>query len=74
MTQMQRLAQSFMPITTVPTQRNRSTKTVSDADARARRSGGPQDKALYRCGCGYAFKAEVSTSVGCPHCGTHQAW
>ena len=23
---------------------------------------------------GYAFKAEVSTSVGCPHCGTSQAW
>jgi hypothetical protein len=47
---------------------------VSAADARARRSGGPQDEALYRCTCGYAFKAEVSTSVGCPHCGTDQAW
>ncbi len=47
---------------------------VSAAQARARRSGGPQDRALYRCGCGYAFKAEVSTSVGCPHCGTAQAW
>lgn len=47
---------------------------VSAAEARARRSGGPQDEALYRCNCGYAFKAEVSTSVGCPHCGTDQAW
>ncbi|MDP9386222.1 MAG: hypothetical protein M3P50_13545 [Actinomycetota bacterium] len=47
---------------------------MSAAQARARRSGGPQDRALYRCGCGFAFKAEVSTSVGCPHCGTAQAW
>ena len=42
--------------------------------ARAKRSGGPEDRALYSCHCGYAFKAEVSTSVGCPHCGTAQAW
>jgi len=42
--------------------------------ARAKRSGGPEDRALYSCACGYAFKAEVSTSVGCPHCGTSQAW
>ena len=42
--------------------------------ARARRSGGPEDQALYSCHCGYAFKAEVSTSVGCPHCGSSQAW
>ena len=42
--------------------------------ARAKRSGGPEDRALYSCHCGYAFKAEVSTSVGCPHCGTSQAW
>jgi len=47
---------------------------VSAAQARDRRSGGPQDQALYACSCGCAFKAEVSTSVGCPHCGTHQAW
>ena len=47
---------------------------VSAADARARRSGGPQDQALYSCGCGTAFTAEVSTSVGCPHCGQAQAW
>lgn len=47
---------------------------VNAAQARARRSGGPQDQALYRCECGHAFKAEVTTSVGCPHCGSAQAW
>ncbi len=41
---------------------------------RARRSGGPQDRALYSCSCGYAFKAKVTTTVGCPHCGQTQAW
>ena len=47
---------------------------VLQTQARAKRSGGPEDRALYECGCGHAFKAEVSTSVGCPHCGTSQAW
>ena len=42
--------------------------------ADARRGGGPQDRALYSCMCGYAFTAAVSTSVDCPHCGTEQAW
>ena len=40
----------------------------------ARRAGGPEDRALYSCMCGYAFKADVTTSVDCPHCGTGQAW
>jgi rubrerythrin len=40
----------------------------------ARRGGGPEDSALYSCMCGYAFKAQVTTSVDCPHCGTEQAW
>jgi hypothetical protein len=40
----------------------------------ARRGGGPEDRALYSCMCGFAFKAAVTTSVGCPHCGTEQAW
>jgi len=40
----------------------------------ARRGGGPEDRALYSCMCGYAFKAKVSTSVDCPHCGSQQAW
>ena len=40
-----------------------------------RHSGGaPEDHALYSCGCGYVFKADVSTTVECPHCGTGQAW
>ncbi|HVL94329.1 MAG TPA: hypothetical protein VM266_00570 [Solirubrobacteraceae bacterium] len=44
------------------------------AGRQARRAGGPQDRALYTCGCGFAFTAAVSTSVGCPHCGAGQAW
>lgn len=40
----------------------------------ARRGGGPQDAALYQCDCGLRFLAAVSTSVGCPDCGHHQAW
>jgi hypothetical protein len=42
--------------------------------ARARRSGGPVDRALYSCDCGHAFKASVSTTVGCPSCGRTQTW
>lgn len=34
----------------------------------------PQDQALYTCQCGLTFEAPVSTSVGCPHCGSTQAW
>jgi hypothetical protein len=34
----------------------------------------PQDSALYTCQCGFVFEAQVSTSVGCPHCGGAQAW
>jgi hypothetical protein len=48
--------------------------SVLHSQARSKRSGGPQDRALYRCGCGYVFRASVSTTVGCPHCGTTQAW
>ena len=44
------------------------------AEQRARESGGPEDRAFYTCSCGYAFDADVSTSVTCPHCGTGQAW
>jgi hypothetical protein len=42
--------------------------------ARTKRSGGPQDRALYRCACGHEFTASVSTTVGCPSCGRTQAW
>ena len=44
------------------------------AEKRVRESGGPEDRAFYTCSCGYAFDADVSTSVTCPHCGTGQAW
>jgi hypothetical protein len=43
-------------------------------ERRARESGGPEDRAMYTCSCGYVFQAEVSTSVACPHCGAGQAW
>lgn len=42
--------------------------------ARERAAGGPEDRAAYRCACGYMFEAPVSTTVGCPHCGDTQAW
>jgi hypothetical protein len=38
------------------------------------RVGPPQDRATYGCGCGYVFQADVTTSVGCPHCGSELAW
>jgi hypothetical protein len=44
------------------------------AEKRARESGGPEDRAFYSCSCGFAFEADVSTSVSCPHCGAGQAW
>jgi hypothetical protein len=41
---------------------------------RNKRANVSQDAAVYSCSCGYVFKAAVTTSVGCPHCGTAQAW
>ncbi len=49
-------------------------RSESPETSAARRGGGPEDRALYSCMCGFAFKAAVTTSVGCPHCGTEQAW
>jgi hypothetical protein len=43
-------------------------------ERRMRESGGPDDRAVYTCSCGYVFQADVSTSVTCPHCGAGQAW
>lgn len=43
-------------------------------EARERLSGGPEDRALYHCHCGFVFEDAVTTSVGCPHCGSAQAW
>lgn len=49
--------------------------TAVYAELRAFYEGGPPlDQALYTCRCGYAFEALVSTSVGCPQCGSVQAW
>jgi rubrerythrin len=52
--------------------RPRPAQSVSQV--RARRGGGNQDRALYSCECGFAWKGEVTASPGCPHCGTPQAW
>jgi hypothetical protein len=41
---------------------------------RNKRANVSEDAATYSCECGYVFKAPVTTSVGCPHCGTAQAW
>ena len=61
-----------------PTRKNRSAPSPESvptpATRDARRGGGPEDRALYACMCGYAFQAAVTTSVDCPHCGTQQAW
>jgi hypothetical protein len=70
------------PATTSTLPRRASTARVATgrqdsalhSQARAKRSGGPLDRALYRCGCGHAFTASVSTTVGCPRCGQSQAW
>jgi len=43
-------------------------------ERRWREAGGPEDRALYTCSCGYAWEASVSASVSCPHCGAAQAW
>ena len=54
----------------------RRTEPIDDLadERRARESGGPDDRAVYTCSCGYVFEADVSTSVACPHCGAGQAW
>ena len=51
-----------------------ATAPSSAARKRRREAGAPQDEAVYSCSCGYVFEAQVSTSVGCPHCGGTQAW
>ena len=54
--------------------RKRAKPTVSLGRERNQRANVNQDSALYNCACGYIFKAAVSTEVGCPHCGSAQAW
>ena len=56
-----------------PPQRRAFARDLAD-ERRMRASGGPTDTAQYTCACGYVFKAAVSTSVTCPHCGAGQAW
>jgi hypothetical protein len=53
---------------------HRTTTIEPPETSAARRGGGPEDQALYACMCGFAFTAAVTTTVGCPHCGTEQAW
>jgi hypothetical protein len=48
--------------------------SAGTAARRRREAGAPQDQAMYSCACGFVFEAQVSTSVGCPHCGDSQAW
>lgn len=50
------------------------TTEATGGTRRRRESGGLQDEAVYTCECGFVFHAPVSTSVGCPHCGSAQAW
>ncbi len=45
-----------------------------DVESRVREAGGPEDSAHYTCSCGMVFRASVSASVACPHCGGHQDW
>jgi hypothetical protein len=52
----------------------RAQTTASPGRERNKRANVNQDAALYSCSCGYVFKAAVTTSVGCPHCGSAQAW
>ena len=53
---------------------SRAQGTVSPGRERNKRANVSQDAATYSCSCGYIFKAAVTTSVGCPHCGSSQAW
>jgi hypothetical protein len=50
------------------------TTPAHTAASRRRQASAPEDTALYSCGCGFVFAAQVSTSVDCPHCGGTQAW
>jgi hypothetical protein len=71
---MQLTSRRHQPLSTGLLQVPSAARRRSYAQARAKRSGGPVDQALYSCSCGYAFKAPVTTTVGCPHCGQTQAW
>jgi hypothetical protein len=53
-----------------PARRN----VMPTSQVRARRGSGVEDRALYSCECGFAWKGEVTASPCCAHCGTPQAW
>lgn len=57
-----------------PARRAPEPSALPVSQVRARRGGGPEDRALYSCECGFAWTGEVTASPGCPHCGTPQAW
>jgi hypothetical protein len=50
-----------------------SGKDLTD-ERRLRESGGPEDRQLYTCGCGFAWHWAVTASAACPNCGAPQAW
>lgn len=50
-----------------------SGKDLTD-ERRLRESGGPEDRQLYTCGCGFAWHGAVTASAACPNCGAGQAW
>ena len=50
------------------------TASAPTPEQRARAAGGPEDRALYTCGCGAAFRADVQVDVPCPACGAAQSW
>ena len=54
--------------------RHRDAPAPAPPKPRRRRVEGPQDRALYACHCGMVWTGAVTTEVGCPHCGTAQAW
>jgi hypothetical protein len=59
---------------TAPARRTQRADAAPLEFERARLAGGPEDRALYKCACGLSFQADVSASVGCPRCGSAQAW
>lgn len=66
-------AETTAPHQPTPTSPERGSEAVTPK-RRRREAGAPQDRAMYTCQCGFVFEAQVSTSVGCPHCGGAQAW
>jgi hypothetical protein len=62
------------PVRTTAAVGGRASRATYTATRRRREAGAPQDQAVYSCSCGFVFEAQVSTSVGCPHCGSTQAW